>query len=187
MEFLDWFATIFLGIAVLMILFTRNPLLVGFGVAIIMLIAEIGQNKSDHDLKKTFIMERFKAGDAIECSTLGNGQILVDPKQGWTLYKEGGFIKEDRIINRIDWCRVAGKEPSYPINWKNWLFYGGLILANLLLRYLLRNVRSHLYRDMDHEIKREQADKEEMDHQKADPSQLEKNDEADHDTNRKRT
>lgn len=164
MEFLDWFAIFFLGIAVLMILFTRNPLLVVFGVAIIMLIGEIGQNQSDHDLKKTFVMERFKAGDAIECSTLGNGQILVDPNNGWTLYKEEGFIKEDRIINRVDWCRVARKEPSYPIDWKNWLFYGGLILANLLLRYLLRNVRNNLHKDMDHEIKREEADKAKTDH-----------------------
>lgn len=163
MEFLDWFATIFLGIAVLMILFGRHLLLAGFGVAIIILIAEIGQNQSDHDIKNAFVMERFKAGDAIECGTLGNGQMLVDPNNGWTLYKEDSFIKEDQIISNIDWCRVAGKEPAYPIDWENWFFYGGFILVNLLLRYLMRNVRKQLHIDMDGEIKREEALKEQKD------------------------
>lgn len=162
MEFLDLFATVFIGIAVLMILFTRNLLLVGFGVLIIILIAEIGQNQSDHDLKNTFIMERFKAGDAIECGTFGNGQILVDPKNGWRLYKEDSFIKEDRIVSHIDWCGVTGKEPTYRINWNNWLFYGALLLGSLLVRYLLRNVRGQLY-GIDVKIKREQAIKEDKD------------------------
>lgn len=163
MEFLDWYAMIFLGIAVLMILFARNSLLVVFGVVIIIFIGEIGQNKSDHEIKNAFVMERFKAGDTIECGTLGNGQILVDPKNGWTLYQGGGFIKEDRIISHIDWCEVAGKEPPYRIDWKNWFFYGGLTLVNLLLRYKMRNVRKKLYADIEDKIIIEEASKEQKD------------------------
>lgn len=157
MTFIDGFSGFIILVALLMMAFGRNILLVAIGVVFIVMIAGLGQRQFNKDQYRVFILERFKAGDAIECGLLRESQTLVDSNSGWKLYGKDRFIKEDQIINEIDWCNIPGKEPTYLIDWNNWFFYGVLIVGGMVLRFLLRNVRKSLHDEMDKEIAKEEV------------------------------
>lgn len=157
MTFIDGFSGFIIFVALFMMAFGRNMLLAAIGVIFILMIAELGQRQVEKDQYQLFILERFKAGDAIECGLLRESQTLVDSNNGWKLYGKDRFIKGDQIINEIDWCNVRGKEPAYPIDWNNWFFYSALIVGGMGLRFLLRNVRKSLHDDMDKEIAKEEV------------------------------
>ena len=157
MTFIDGFSGFIILVALFMMAFGRNILLAVIGVVFIVMIAGLGQRQADKDQYRVFILERFKAGDAIECGLLRESQTLVDSNNGWKLYGKDRFIKADQIINEIDWCNVPGKEPVHPIDWNNWFFYGAIIVGGMVLRFLLRNVRKSLHDDMDKEIAKEEV------------------------------
>lgn len=157
MTFIDHFSGFIILVAFLMMAFGRNILLAVIGVVFIVMIAGLGQVQADKDQYRVFILERFKAGEAIECGLLRGNQTLVDLNNGWKLYGKDRFIKGDQIINEIGWCHVPGKEPVSPIGWHNWFFYGAIIIGGILLRFLLRNVRKSLHDEMDKEIAKEEV------------------------------
>lgn len=157
MTFIDGFSGFIVFVALFMMAFGRNILLAVIGVVFIVMIAGLGQIQADKAQDQVFILERFKAGEAIECGLLRGNQTLVDLNNGWKLYGKDRFIKEDQIINEIGWCNVPGKEPVSPIDWRNWFFYGVITIGGMLLRFLLRNVRKSLHDEMDKEIAKEKT------------------------------
>lgn len=157
MTFIDHFSGFIILVALFMMTFGRNILLAVIGVVFIVMIAGLGQRQVDKDQYRVFILERFKAGDAIECGLFRGNQTLVDLNNGWKLYGKDRFIKGDQIINEIGWCNVQGKEPTYPIDWNNWFFYGAIIIGGMVLRFLLQNVRKSLHDEMDKEIAKEEV------------------------------
>lgn len=132
----------------LLIIFGRTLLFIALGTAVFLLLGLISQNESNKRHHKAYVIERFKAGDSLECGVLFSNQTLVDPSKGWKLYGENRFIKDDQI-RQNDWCRVAGKPSPEPLALFNWLFYALLWVVFGILRFVFRNKRNAFYAEWD--------------------------------------